>query len=77
MMQKALSNFAGSDLPKNKKTQSAPSTENKDATLTMDQAIDIAKQGVECKKNKMFKLAKTYFANAAEMMLNILRRTDK
>ena len=53
-----------------------PHQKQQDTQLySMDQAIDIAQKGIECKKNKMYKLAKTYLITAAEMMLKVMKCT--
>lgn len=47
--------------------------DQQDSQQLMDQAIEITRCGMEAKKNKQYKLAKTHLINSAEMMINILR----
>jgi len=45
--------------------------ENSIDLFSLDEAVDIARSGVNCKKNKQYALAKIYLAQAAERMLRL------
>lgn len=55
-------------LPKQKQVFVEP-----DSKMLMEQAFEVSNLAIEAKKAKMFKLAKTHFANAAEIMLKAIK----
>jgi hypothetical protein len=46
-------------------------SENQTSLFSLDEAVDIARAGVNCKKNKQYGLARIYLTQAAERMIGL------